>query len=107
MTTIYTAEHLHTAACLWEAALEALAKGEAEARAEGTPPPAVVSFERRLHSYRLHEGTCFVRQQVASLAPECDAAWDALSEDERDTQCFDWDFVPNWLRDNFFQLKGR
>jgi hypothetical protein len=99
-----TAEHLHTAACLWEAALEALDKGEREARAEGTPPPAVVSFERRLHGQREHDGTAYLRQRVVALAPACDAAWDALSEDERDTQCFDWDFVPVWLRDNFFPL---
>lgn len=98
---------LHTAACLWEAALEALAKGEEEARAEGKDPRRFWSFERRLHAYRLNNGTCTLRQEVVNLSARCDAAWDALSEDDRDTQCFDWDFVPIWLRDNFFDLRGR
>lgn len=98
----YTAEHLHTAACLWEAALEALGAGETEARAEQQDPRRFWSFERRLHAYRYNYGTADLRQRVVALAPACDAAWEALSEDERDTQCFDWDFVPRWLRDNFF-----
>lgn len=98
----YTDDTLHTAACLWEAALEALAAGEAEARAEEGDRRQWWSFERHLHAYREYNGTCTLRQKVVALAPKCDAAWDALSEDERDTQCFDWDFVPVWLRDNFF-----
>jgi hypothetical protein len=98
----YTLDTLHTAACLWEAALEELDKGEAEARAEGTPPPAFVSFGRHLHRFRQNYGTAELRQRVVELAPACDAAWEALSEDERDTLCFDWDFAPRWLRENFF-----
>lgn len=101
---MYTNDTLHTAACLWEAALEALAAGEAE-EAANPQPVAEHSFERSLYSYRNNHGTCTLRQVVVELAPRCDAAWDAMSDDERDSaECFDWVFVPNWLRDNFFAI---
>lgn len=48
--------------------------------------------------------TTALRQAVVALAPACDAAWDDLPEDDRDNLCFDWDFVPSWLRDNLFSL---
>lgn len=100
MTQI-TESHLFTAACLWEAALEACQRGEAEARNERVT--GYHSFARGLHRYRANHGTAQLRDDVVRLAPACDAAWEALSDDEQDDAgSFDWDFVPAWLAQNFF-----
>lgn len=94
MTTI-TESHLFTAACLWEAALEALNK---TAVAKG-------GFADRLRQYRGNHGTSQLRDDVARLAVACDEAWDALSDEEQDDAgAFDWEFCPEWLADNFFQM---
>lgn len=97
MTTI-TESHLYTAACLWEAAIDAMAR----AKEPGAPTD---NFDARLKSYREGHGTHTVRDDVARMAVACDEAWEALTEREQfDAGCFDWDFVPAWLEENFFRL---
>ncbi|MAM37769.1 MAG: hypothetical protein CL949_04560 [Erythrobacter sp.] len=75
---------LEAAACLWEAACKLIAEDSDLGRATKTLSEAV--------------GTAQFRLDVAMLAPECHAAWEAMSTEERDAcDCFDWDFVPQWL----------
>lgn len=96
-----TEEHLFTAACLWEAAIDAKAEGEKERAADQLAD----TFNAQFFSHWANVGTCTVREQVAKLAPACDAAWEALTDEERDTNdAFDWTFVPQWLEANFFQI---
>ena len=92
-----TAENLFTAACLWEAALEAL----------NATRPDIGAFAEALQAYQRKHGTAQLRDDVARLAPACDAAWSALPPDRRDDLCFDWDFCPAWLEGNFFTPKRR
>lgn len=99
-----TNDTMHTACCLWEAALEALNEGEKMERMD-TRTTSLWNFGRAMHSYRLNHGTCHMRQVVAEMAPACDAAWSALSYDEQDAEgCFDWEFCPKYLRKHFFNL---
>lgn len=102
-----TGTHLFTAACLWEAAMDAMDKGrkEDEAIGPGKQPPAFYSFHRKLHCYRVNVDTAALREQVVGLSVSCDLAWDALGEKGQDEiGCFDWEFVPRWLEQNFFKL---
>lgn len=85
----FTTDTLHTACCLWEAALDAIADPASE-------------FGETLRDYRGGHGTCALRQVVGELAPRCDAAWAALTYDEQFAAgCFDWEFAPDWLARNF------
>lgn len=102
----FTNDTLHTAACLWEAALDALETGRKQS-AWGSdalsqdPEPFELSFWK----YRDNHGIFTTRCTVAELAPRCDAAWEGLSEDEQEQEgCFDLEFAPNWLRQNFFKI---
>ncbi|MGE8143026.1 hypothetical protein ACQKOE_13710 [Novosphingobium sp. NPDC080210] len=97
MTTIKDT-HLFTAACLWEAALDALNVAR---------PVAKGGFEDRLRQYQGNYGTAQLRDDVARLAVACDDAWDALDPDEQDDAgSFDWEFCPSWLEENFFKMTG-
>lgn len=91
-----TNDTLHTACCLWEAALTAMEEAE---RQEILPGFETVGH--RMLKDRYNYGTAELRLAVASLAPRCDATWHALPEDERDSLVFDWEFVPNWLGRNY------
>ena len=94
-------KHLFTAGCLWEAALAAF---EVETIKIPEAFQDQFVFERQLQQWREKHGTAEVRDQVTALAPDCDAAWDAMSGDEQEFMgCFDWDFVPFWLEKNFFK----
>lgn len=94
MTTINTG-HLFTAACLWEAALDAVNQ------THHTPG----GFTEQLALYKRANGTAMLREEVAGLALACDDAWSALTPDQQDDAgSFDWDFCPDWLADNFFKL---
>lgn len=69
---------LEAAACLWEAFLE-------------TPEefPNLCEIQEK-------DGTAFCRLFVVGLAEQCSTDW------EKETaffDCFDWDFVPHWLKE--------
>lgn len=73
------------AACLWEAALDAM---------DDASNPAHCDAD----SYRKNHGTATMRDAIVSLAPECEAAWKALGDEGQDNAgCFDWEFCPQWL----------
>lgn len=91
-----TNDTLHTACCLWEAALTAMDEAEKQ-----EVLPGFETTGHRMLKDRYNYGTAELRLAVASLAPRCDAAWDALPEDDRDNVVFDWEFVPNWLGRNY------
>lgn len=80
----FTESEAYTAMCLWEAFLEDRDAPDA--------PWAIL-----LRNY----GTHTARDTVLSLAKLCEADWEERSEDERDSECFDWDFCPRWLRNNW------
>ena len=100
MTDVVTKMNLFTAACLWEAALEAL---EVEPDKMAEPFRHQFNFEKSFQEHRARVGMAQLREEVANLAPACDADWDALplDADERN-ECFDWEFAPRWLAQNFF-----
>lgn len=94
----YTNDTLHTAACLWEAALDAMAGASSGNEPEG-------GFGTSLRNRCARWGTASLRQEIVELAPRCDAAWESLSEDEQDNAgAFDWEFAPKWLEENFFRI---
>lgn len=94
-----TESHLFTAACLWEAALDAYSHEDAALDVSHGPVP----FYVRLRQHKERHGACTTREQVVALAVACDEAWDALTDDQKDAAgCFDWEFVPVWLESNFF-----
>jgi hypothetical protein len=43
------------------------------------------------------EGTCAMRAVALELAPIWEASYNTLSEDERDTYSYDWEFVPAFV----------
>ena len=69
-----------TGMCLWEAVLDLR-----------------VSMPQ-IEAAIMRHGTATVRDSIAALAPQCDAAWNALPDDACDTICFDWDFVPLFVQ---------
>lgn len=80
-----------TAACLWEAAIDAdlwgVGKGD---------------LGKRLVAYRERNGTAQLRDDVCRMASACDAAWQAMTEEQREEAgAFDWEFVPAWLAANW------
>jgi len=72
-------ESLITAMCLWEAVLES--KEEPQIKA---------AFENL--------GTVGMRFYVAQWVEPANKAWEALSEEEKESSIpFDWEFVPDWI----------
>jgi hypothetical protein len=70
-------EQIETAMCLWEAVQDGLRRDDP------------------LFKALIEEGgTCAARHTVASWIAECDSAWEASEQ----VDCFDWDFVPVFLR---------
>lgn len=84
---------VNTALCLWEAHLEAYNSAvEREGHLRSR-------FDWLVIQQREDEGAATCRDLMIDLAAECDAAWEALSDDEKDDAgCFDWEFVPEWLK---------
>lgn len=81
------------AATLWEAALDLKERGEPK------PGPLDVLANRFFRRWE-ERGTSDIRAWVAGMAADCDAAWHALTDEERDELApFDWQFAPDWLRD--------
>lgn len=81
----FTMGEAYTAMCLWEAFCEG--------RNDKAAPWASM-----LGNY----GTATCRDHVLSLALACEAAWNAMNEDEQDDAgAFDWEFCPDWLRKNW------
>jgi hypothetical protein len=68
-------DEMEAAMCLWEAFL------------------ANPKYEQ----YRKVNGTANARLDVMALAKDCHLAWEVSGE----TGAFDWDFVPEWLEENF------
>jgi hypothetical protein len=73
------------AACLWEAALGML-------ESPGDDPVAGA-----LYADREGNGTSQVRMTIIGFTEECEAAWQYVANEY--SRCFDWDFVPDWLRE--------
>lgn len=68
-----------TAMCMWE---EVLANRD-------RTPEMQVTFDNL--------GTCQVRDLILSHAKQCHDDWEV---DENFWGCFDWEWVPQWMRDN-------
>ncbi len=81
-------DRIETAMCLWEAFLEA--------EHDQSPPPHPYPNLRKM---REDYGTWTVRHEIITACDKCDEAWLALSEDERDSLSFDWEFCPDWLEE--------
>jgi hypothetical protein len=76
--------------CLWEAYLDDTVSADAKAG---------------LDALRAAVGTAQLRLNFITLLVEpCEAAYLAATADGYD-DCFDWDFVPQWLSDNWGLLK--
>lgn len=82
------------AATLWEAALEIREAGQPPLR-----PGVVDDLAQALNARWEKEGTAAMRGTICGMAADCERAWLALSDDEReDSAPFDWEFAPAWLR---------
>ena len=79
---------LETAACIWEVALDW------QRPLYDTPEAELVRELRRTW------GIAATRDMIARAAPDCWAAYTALSEDERGDMAFDADWCPRWLAQN-------
>lgn len=78
---IVAPEWAYASLCIWEAMLEQLDK-------PGCP------WKNR----RARIGMAALREDALTLAPACEAAWNALDDEGRDHYApFDWEFVPYWL----------
>ena len=78
--TTFTQSEAFTAMCLWEDVVE-----------HGGGP---------WKAYRDANGTGDLRDMVLAFAKPCEAAWNAMSQDEQDDAgAFDWEFCPKWLRE--------
>lgn len=72
---------MEAGACLWEAALDAIAAGNVRALAA-----------------KEEIGMSALRSVVIGLANECETAWRSLDVDQQeDVGAFDWEFCPPWL----------
>ena len=85
----FTQGEAYTAMCLWEEVTAGLAKADAEL---GDAPWT---------QYRDRNGTADLRDEVLGLAPACEAAWNAMTDDQQEgAGAFDWEFCPKWLRES-------
>jgi hypothetical protein len=76
----YTRDHMEAACCLWEVMIDR--------DFQNSHPLFWAAFEAH--------GTSEMRMLAVDLAQAVNAAWEALSEDDR-TDPFDWEFCPKWL----------
>lgn len=74
---------------VWEAALELLADTANDN--EGAV----------LRARRDAEGMAATRLYIAGINGAFHKLWEALSDDEKDSTCFDWDFCTAWLARHF------
>lgn len=70
-----------TAMCMWEETIGPLSNN----------PEVQIVFEQ--------QGTCEVRDMILSHATQCHDDWERAQAAGYD-DCFDWDWVPKWMRDN-------
>ncbi len=88
-------EILEAAATLWEAALSIRENGRGPIQ-----PGAQDDLAKALNAEWERVGTAAMRLHICAMAPDCERAWLALSEDEQeDNSPFDWEFAPKWLRE--------
>lgn len=86
----FDSEEVDAALSVWEAMFEMRVK--------------IPELDRAWNNY----GTSAMRQEAAKLGKAAQAAWLALSDDDRDGICapFDWEFVPAFLMQATFHKRG-
>lgn len=85
MKSTYTEFEVETAMCLWEAYLDRL-------RSDAGDP-----IRAKIVSYIESEGYASTRMHVLDLCKECDTEWAKLSDDDKGSMTFDWDFCPAFI----------
>jgi len=82
-------EFAEAACCIWEEFLEIRKISPGKINQFSTEGRILQGFEER--------GTAHMRMFAIALAERCHNDWVKAVEDGYD-DCFDWDFVPNWIR---------